>query len=248
MNRQALFDLWAPAHGPWSAWAKVAPLCGYGELPAAPEEPPNIPPAPRAAVLGTRCAVVVDLPGPAAIRMGVALGRKGYQPVSLINAVAEPDELYRSAVDVRAIVRAMVHCADAFRQLRIAAHAPPAFIVDSLRRGRRPVREEMFDNRSILYPSDFPSGERLRAAAIERIVVIREYDAPLERDLIAVLNGWQEVGFPIDVIDPIGDPLGDRIPKRSRWAEFWLRLYVALAFHRDNHGDFGALVPKSSGG
>jgi hypothetical protein len=53
------------------------------------------------------------------------------------------------------------------------------------------------DNRSISLPTDFPSGQLLRARGIRRILLVQEAASLPQADLSHTLRRWQEAGLAI---------------------------------------------------
>jgi len=84
------------------------------------------------------------------------------------------------------------------RGLAVALDAPPAFILDSLRlKGTNPVREDMFDNRWMVFPQDFPSAKFLAEQKIRRVTLVQTEKTHPQEDLSHALLRWQEAGIEI---------------------------------------------------
>ena len=111
MDRHELYEVWAPPDSPWSAWAKPV-LFAHLPRPLPSLEPATsldlswIPPAEE------RRALIVDLPGAAAVRLGLALAGRGYRPVPVFNACPPPLGPEATAapavIDVDTILAALV--------------------------------------------------------------------------------------------------------------------------------------------
>ena len=180
MDSQTAYDVWAPDSSIWSAWVK--PVL-FAHLPRPRVElPPLAPPNVRWIPAVThRPAIVVDLPGVESVAMGLALAERGYRPVPLFNACpATPSTdaetgLLLAVVDVEAVLTALVDGCDRLRQLRLPEDAPPAFLLDAHRqRSAQPLDEGMFDNRSVVFATDFPSANSLIAQRIQQVILIRQ--------------------------------------------------------------------------
>jgi hypothetical protein len=188
MTPRDAFDAWAPPQVPWSAWAKptlfvdrASPPSRMG-LPPASTVPVTLHPdaafsAPASEDLiwplhiPKHCALVLDLPGPRAVEAGVALIDRGYWPVPLFNATPGPSPV----VDVSPTVRALFGAAPALRAAgsRASDAALPCFLIDDNRCPR--VSGSMvnrYDNRSIVFPQDFPSATLLRSRGLEQVLVV----------------------------------------------------------------------------
>jgi hypothetical protein len=251
MTREELFDAWAPAGGIWSDWAKPVLFAHWPRpLPAVAEVPPPdlswVPPP------ADRVAVVVDLPGPSSVHLGLALAAVGYRPVPLFNAVPPPPEAApdSAVVVVEPTLAALTHGADRLRANPPPADAPPAFLLDADRQAaRRDLAPGAFDNRSVVFATDFPSAARLAAHGITRAVLVRDRPGPIGDDLEDALRAWQTDGLRLEAKwmsepGPAG-PLS--LPGRGWWARLWRRLTTTRP-RRNPAGEFGAFIPHPAGG
>jgi len=155
---------------------------------------------------------VIDLPGADSIRLALVLAERGYRPVPIINASPGPVGLQLNflpqpvnvspqsivVLDMSSLVREICVGTASLKKLTFALDAPPVFILDALRlRGTNPIRNEMFDNRWMVFPQDFPSARFLTEKKIKRVTLVQtEKERPLE-DLSHVLLRWQEAGIEI---------------------------------------------------
>jgi hypothetical protein len=254
MNSQTAYDLWAPRQSLWSAWAK--PVL-FAHLPRARVALPPLPapnvrwvPSPVA-----RRAIVVDLPGVEAVAMGLALAARGYRPVPLFNACPPPSPVHMAppvaVIDVDSILTALVDGCNQLNRVRLPDNAPPAFLLDSLRQQpTRPVGAGLFDNRSVVFVTDFPSATFLTAQGIQQVILVRQHRQGLERDLTYVLQTWQKAGLALQLM-----ALGDRtqpepltLPRLGWLTGLWIRLSAWFGLRRNQSGGFGSFVPESSSG
>jgi len=254
MDKLAIFDAWAPADALWSPWVKPAPFAHL------PRPLPDLTGAFRPQFdlawltsAGEPRAIVADLPGVAAVYFALQLAGRGWQPVSLLNAcpaTLPPGEMgpVASTVDVEALLAVLVASAP-----ELAAHppppaAPPVFVLDAQRQGpNRRIELGEFDNRSVVFATDFPSAATLRAQGIKQVLVIRDATLPVGRDLGHALAPWRKAGMEISLVSADGRPLADTLPATGLLAETWFRF--TTWFMRGNpQGGFGAFVPESSGG
>lgn len=205
-----------------------------------------------------RTAIVVDLPGTAAVAAGLALGKEGFRPVPLFNTTVGEAAL----LDVRRLADALVEGAERVERLRIDPDAPPAFLIDSERTAPTP-RAGAYDNRWIVFPQDFPGAALLRAHRIDDVLVLRPDDRVPAADLVTVLDGWRRAGLRVtlrrvslrDARDPKQSVSAEAsIPRElpgpaRRLIGPWLAFAaVALGLRRNSAGSFGAVVPHAASG
>ena len=257
MERAELFETWAPPDGLWSAWAKPVLFAHFPrELPPASAEPGwNLSWAPSAAERG---AIVLDLPGAASVSLGLALAETGYRPVPLFNACPPPESADvttppepLAVVDVLPILGALVQGVDRLRGANLPAIALPTFLVDADRQtARRPVEPGAFDNRSVVFVTDFPSANLLASRGINRALLVREQPGTFGADLTYALQTWQRGGIELSVkwLSQPGPPGPLRLPRPGWFTGLWRRLAAFFGFRRNPAGGFGDFVPESSGG
>jgi hypothetical protein len=251
MTREELFDAWAPAGGPWSDWAKPVLFAHWPRLlPAIPEMPPadlDWIPAPA-----DRVALVIDLPGATSVHLGLALAAADYRPVPLFNACPPPTdgEPGVAVVLVEPILAALVQGAEWLRAVSLPVDAPPAFLLDADRQTpRRDLSPGAFDNRSVVFPTDFPSAARLAAHGVNRAVLVRERPGPIGDDLEDALRPWQTDGLQLEVkwLSVPGPPVLLTLPRRTWWNR--LRRWLTRARPRRNSaGEFGNFIPHPTSG
>jgi len=238
MRNEALFEIWAPADSPWAAWAKPALFAtmrdttAWGAPPIEQPETEWLPSGDRST------AVVVDLPGAAAVATGLALARRGYRPVPLFNGCDSPGMI----VDVAPIARMLAAGAAALAETPLPHDAAPAFLLDANRLSNAHLASPgCYDNRWAVVPQDIPSAARLTAGGIRR-VVLRAAD--VQDDLAHVLRRYQEGGLPVDLSAPGRDRPERLDVPRPRWLRsIWARLLVLAHLRRNAAGGFGALIP-----
>jgi hypothetical protein len=260
LNRDAIFDLWAPAAAAWSAWTKPLLFAhlGNAELqPGSAHSPPAWAPPADATTL-----IVSDLPGPLSVHAGEALAYAGFRPVPLFNAVpgpaASPDEAYaaKSLVDVASIIDAIRSVTErsgsALRAL--VADAPPAFLLDSARRTGDAPRPGDFDNRGVSLPTDFPSAAFLTARGIVRVVLLVAADPTLPAaDLSHTLLRWQEANIQIFAM-LVDETLHGaalqliRVEKPKWFRVMWQSALALVGLRRHPLGGFGGTLPHPSSG
>ena len=135
------------------------------------------------------------------------------------------------------------------QKLTFASDAPPVFILDALRlRGTNPIRDDMFDNRWMVFPQDFPSARFLADKKIKQVTLVQaEKVQPLE-DLSHVLLRWQDAGIEI-LTKANGDttaPSKIIVSKPSRFKASWYRALAIMGLRRSSVGGFGSFIPEAS--
>lgn len=245
MQRDALFDLWADDGLPWSAWVKpvlfmhlnpdvtdqALDLVAEARTAAAPWQP----------IVRADTAIVLDLPIEESIRTGFALAFCAMQPVPIFTAVPH-------AAAIRPLDRAMAllaRSADVIAQATHGESSPPAFLLDRDRRDGTPGPSR-FDNRSLVFPQDFPSGTTLRRAGVNRSIYVAT--APPADDLAHVLLGWQQAGMVIERMAPGGMPESMSVRRPSGFRSILRPLLGRLGLRPNSAGGFGGLVPTPSSG
>jgi hypothetical protein len=264
MTGQELFKTWAPNDSTWSQWVSPALFaqiaCTEGAAAVRVDAPAPTWPGEKAS---PESAVIIDLPGADSIRLAMALAKLGYRPVPIINASPGPVGLQlnflpkpanvspRSIVvlDMSSLVREICIATELLQKLFFASDAPPVFILDSLRlRGSNPVLEDMFDNRWMVFPQDFPSARFLAEKKIKRVTLVQKEKAQPLEDLSHVLLRWQESGIEI-LAAASGDtnaPSRITVSRPSRFKASWYRALATLGLRRSSVGGFGSFIPETS--
>src|SRR5260370_29959174 len=87
MNKEAIFESWAPRDGIWSLWAR--PVL-FAQMPGSVSRRTyDVSWAPTAS---EHAVLVVDLPGAESVSMGLSLAERGHRPGPLSNASTPPHE------------------------------------------------------------------------------------------------------------------------------------------------------------
>jgi len=279
MNKKDVFDAWAPSGACWSDWVKPVLFASLPENDVEPREAElDIEREISPTWTAPGVALVLDLPGDDSVEVGLALAKHGIRPVPLFNALPG---FPNSLVDVDRIQSALVASAQALRNMALAADAPPAFLLDSLRRARRPRRREdgprdgrddydpwrafrprdqqrwenrdrwqerYFDNRSVSFTTDFPSGTTLCARGIRQLILVRRWSLQVPGDLVATLAGWHRAGLTIEIQDIGAEHVSvPWVPPRLLWLHrLWFQVLIPLLLMRDRTGAFGGYLPPAS--
>ncbi len=259
MNADELYEIWAPEDGLWSPWVKPV-LFAYADLGPSTEisQPPwledalETDPRPerdgphRTNARALARAFVVDLPAKMSIAAGIALLDHDYFPVPLFNALPHPN----AVVDLAPALGALQSGAGRRSASKLSDNAPPAFLLDSRRLTRAwPVPAGEFDNRSVMFESDFPSSETLLTRGIRSVVIIQADKSMPAPDIRQMLASWQRSGLDLLLkrIDRTGPPEPIRV--RMPW---WFSRVASLVrkstLRVDDEGVFGAVIPHPPSG
>lgn len=256
MTKEEVFAIWAPAGGPWSAWVKPVLFAHLPEnLRVTEQDAPPIdvqwaPPA------DGKTALVLDLPSAQGIHIAIALAASGYRPIALYNAAPGPrgsgmDWNHEPTVDVWPIVDAICEFTLWLARQKLSYAAPPAFMLDSNRRfARGPIVPGRFDNRSVSFPTDFPSANLLLSRGIRKAVLVQSHGTQPEADLAHTLRRWQEAGIEILLkrLEVPGPIVPCKVSRPSFYRNMWYRLGVLLRLRRNPLGGFGGMLPEASSG
>ena len=196
-------------------------------------------------------AVVVDVPGPEAVRLGMALARRsGHRPILLFNGCAGENEV----VPTGELRRALIEATPVLATLPLRDDAAPVFLLDNDRlSARSEVAPGQFDNRWLVFAQDFPSANFLRSRGITGVLLIQPHvnRAPQE-DLAHVLRRWQEDGLLLSVTSAV---LGEgtktqplQVARPSSFRALWQRAMALIGLRRNGAGGFGSVVPMPSAG
>jgi hypothetical protein len=240
LTGEECYAAWAPEDSVWSAWAKPVLFAQEPFMEPGPDDLPALSGLPRLPDVWTDPGLIVDLPGPEAIAVGLALAGHGFRPVPLFNGTSGP----MPVVDVTPIRRALAAAAGPLRQAVLPREARPAFLLDAHRMRGAP-RPGAYDNRWIVLPQDVPSAVFLLTHQVREITVIQRGDTPAA-DLSYILKRWRDAGVAVRGIDLTGNRAIDRMDVRgpSFLRLAWYTIVAMLRLHRSNIGGFGAVIPQ----
>lgn len=247
MDKESLFDIWAPPQSHWSSWAKPVLFAQLSKWDRLPEGTLALVEAPWAPPAHDRAALVLDLPQDLAVRLSPDLARRGYRPVPLYNCSRGPSPV----LTVTPIIDGLYLGAQLIEASSVPPDAPPAFLLDSDRSEYYPV-PGMYDNRWVVLPQDFPSAACLQRHDIRSIWLVQKEDHHPKRDLSHVLRRWSDAGLPLMELATAGNssPAPLQVRRPSWYRSLWYTLTALKGFRRNNVGGFGAKVPvpPESGG
>lgn len=243
---RAAYAVWAPRESPWAAWVKpvlFAHATPVSTVETAAEAAPPMLPATVRADPGT--ALIINLPGEQAVRTGLAAAQRGFRPVPLFNGCPGNAPV----VPVLGIINELIGSMGALEMCALSFDAPPAFLLDSRRKGVVQPSAGSFDNRWLVLPQDFPSAGMLRTQGIGRVVVLTEPGVNLEEDLRHVLFRWQKGQIQILQQTTVDEHAQDVTVQEPRGFGMWFQgLRARFGFRRNSAGGFGSRVPDPSSG
>jgi hypothetical protein len=254
--QEQIYDTWAPPGSVWTPWAKPVLFAHLDNtLPPTPQPPPLLMHAGIPAADG-QSALVLDLPGEEGVWAGLELAEMGYRPVPLYNACPGPRIASVSApgiavVDVSPIMGALMMGISVLRSVRLPDDAPPAFLLDARRRsgsGAVAPQPGRFDNRSISFPTDFPSSNLLLSRGIRSIHLVQEVLLFPVEDIAHTLLRWQEDNLHIFAtsLNPLRGPEPVTVPRPRLFRSLLHRFYAMMGLRRDVLGGFGGVIPMPS--
>jgi hypothetical protein len=147
------------------------------------------------------------------------------------------------------VVRLLVHGAANPMLSRLSPQAPPAFLLDSRRRGiGLTFRPGDFDNRSISLPTDFPSANFMLANRVRDAIVLQELEGTPQQDVSHTLRRWQEAGIGILTSTPGGPSLTVVVQRPPRFRHIWYGLLARMGLRQNPLGGYGGFLPVPSAG
>jgi len=198
MKGKEAFAIWAPKESKWSAWVKPAGFLFSNSLDETKEVIHfDLPDVGYFDNLPPNAAIIVDLPEYLAINEGLALAKRGYQPVPLYNGtIAQRNS--RALVNTQVIGKALIWAAIVLENTEISVNAPPAFLLDSNRLHRYKKDPTLFDNSWDVYDQDFPTARFFLNNGIKNIVVRGN---TINKDIIKILYSMQKNKIVIHLCD-----------------------------------------------
>lgn len=254
-----LFHLYGPLAGsPWVPYHCPTLFASLDRLSIAPQKIELAPgyhdPHPPGAWqwLGPKTMVLVDLPGAAAIEVGVTLMKHGAQFVSTFDhwPFSRLNRGARVAVKAQVVIQAMYTLAPEVHALRrgLTPDVAPVWLCDSRRLGRLGVEPTpgTFDNRYYIDDSILPGIKTLKGAGIRRLIYLnlKAGDAP-QPDLVPFIIEAHKAGLTLEHVALQEEETW--IKPRSMDVPFKTKLPIR-GFRRTDMGGFGKMIPVPSEG
>jgi hypothetical protein len=241
---EQLFVDWAPDESVWTPWAKPvlfnSPALSKKGLfsPSAVEGIPEL----ETFANPTGRVVIVDLPGVNSVRAAVTLAGLGYRPVPLYNGCEGPS----AVIPVRELMDAVEGATAQIKDRGLSFNSPPAFLLDSRRMSGFPAFGN-FDNRWLIFPQDFPSGNLLLSKGFSEVVLVSLPDGAVQKDLAHVLLRWKESGLAVKFFSfATQDALPLNVPRSAQYKLFFYRALAKLGLHPNSAGGFGDVIATPS--
>jgi hypothetical protein len=186
--------------------------------------------------------LLVDLPGPASVALGAALGVNGCDLVCTFNNWPHPNGLIRPQDTLAALLRYASWLAE--NRTFPAAPAPVAWLCDADRLGRSKGKPGQFDNRYYIEDAILPGPGYLKDRGIDSVMYVCAAADSTRADLLAYLGSLHKDGICIgQVIAAADGGLSTPTPFTPPAASF-----SRMGFFRSSAGGFGAPVPHPSSG
>ena len=254
MNRTDAFAAWVPdlpddEFGPaWTQWAKPVLFAAISEA-----SPPITLQEEYLSGLESEirsrdksAAIIVDLPGTQAARVGLACARMGLRPVPLFNGSSGREELIVTGELIETLRAGAVEV----QSQPLSNHAAPVFLLDSRRMSPDITPQPgKFDNRWLTFPQDFPSANLLIARGVSTVIVIQQKTGQPAEDLAHVLRRWQDAGISIQTATPESTSTEPTEVKRpARFRRLWYGVLALMGLMSNSAGGFGGVIPHPSAG
>jgi hypothetical protein len=256
LSAEKLHDLWGPVPGAayapfhcvtlFAALDRVADAVRSSLTPVPAPPPPGFlaPNAPAPPWAQRDTLVLVDLPGPSAVSVGLYLATVGHQPVCTFDTWPHK----KAAIAVERTLGALLYFAVEMSEARarLSPTSPPVWLCDRDRFAAAAPKPGRFDNRYCLEDRLLPGPSFLRERGITRVVYVAPDATSKElQDLSGYLGDLKTTGFELArtsieseaaFLSPV--PL---TPEPAVTAGATL-----LRFARSSAGGFGAFVPEPS--
>jgi len=182
--------------------------------------------------------MVIDLPNGQGVDLGATMSSAGYFPIPLYNGVSAPQGV-TPVIDNSGIQAALAKKAELLHWPEVGG---PAFLLDSRRMSGWP-RQGYYDNRWVTMPQDFPTGDKLKSAGINRCYAVTER-GEIQKDLQQILARWQDAGITVFAWEN-GKFAQTPISPPNMFQRLLLSMRTRLEFSPNPAGGFGAIVSRS---
>jgi hypothetical protein len=186
--------------------------------------------------------LIVDMPGPASVALGAALGANGCDLICTFNNWPHS----RGVIQPQDTLAAMLRYASWVSKKRIlpAQPGPAAWLCDADRMGMKKGAPGEFDNRYYIEEAILPGPRYLEDRKITSVIYVCSDADTVRADLGIYLRAMQKEG--IRVLHAIAAETGTlSAPKPYTLAA---PAFSAMGFFRSSAGGFGAPVPHPSSG
>lgn len=189
MTNKEIYKIWAPDKKRWVDWVRPVPFINIDDSSSRKEFIDyRIPSINYLKELLNDTALIIDIPGIASIKEGIALARLGYRPIPIFNGTDPPIGTI-STTNNQIIKPLLIWGAFELKNIKLKNDAPPVFLLDQNRLNRYKINNGIFDNSWDIYDGDLPSPKYLLENGINKIIVRSNFQA---KDLRKILYKWQK--------------------------------------------------------
>ena len=194
MTGKEIFKIWSPPETKWTDWVRPVPFISIDTSSQSKSYLDfTFPDILYINNLPTDTALIVDLPGLASIKEGLALSKVGFRPIPIYNGTIEQTGALSTTNNTN-IERGLIFGATYLPEINFENNAPPVFLLDSNRTNRFKMSISVFDNSWDIYDQDLPSAEYFLKNGIKKIILRGD---SIQRDLSKILYKFQKKGIMI---------------------------------------------------
>ena len=189
MTNKEIYKIWAPDKKRWVDWVRPVPFINIDDSSSRKEFIDyRIPSINYLKEVLNDTALIIDIPGIASIKEGIALAKLGYRPIPIFNGTDPPIGTI-STTNNQIIKPLLIWGAFELKNIKLKNDAPPVFLLDQNRLNRYKINNGIFDNSWDIYDGDLPSPKYLFENGINKIIVRSNFQA---KDLRKILYKWQK--------------------------------------------------------
>ena len=189
MTNKEIYKIWSPDKKRWVDWVRPVPFINIDDSSSRKEFIDyRIPSINYLKEVLNDTALIIDIPGIASIKEGIALARLGYRPIPIFNGTDPPIGTI-STTNNQIIKPLLIWGAFELKNIKLKNDAPPVFLLDQNRLNRYKINNGIFDNSWDIYDGDLPSPKYLLENGINKIIVRSNFQA---KDLRKILYKWQK--------------------------------------------------------
>ena len=203
MTNKEIYKIWAPDKKRWVDWVRPVPFINIDDSSSRKEFIDyRIPSINYLKEVLNDTALIIDIPGIASIKEGIALAKLGYRPIPIFNGTDPPIGTI-STTNNQIIKPLLIWGAFELKNIKLKNDAPPVFLLDQNRLNRYKINNGIFDNSWDIYDGDLPSPKYLLENGINKIIVRGNFQA---KDLRKILYKWQKNNIKIFFTDGYEEP------------------------------------------
>lgn len=210
MTNKEIYKIWAPDKKRWVDWVRPVPFINIDDSSSRKEFIDyRIPSINYLKKLLNDTALIIDIPGIASIKEGIALAKLGYRPIPIFNGTDPPIGTI-STTNNQIIKPLLIWGAFELKNIKLKNDAPPVFLLDQNRLNRYKINNGIFDNSWDIYDGDLPSPKYLLENGINKIIVRSNFQA---KDLRKILYKWQKNNIKIFFTNGYEEPKEVKLKK-----------------------------------